>query len=117
MAQDAPHDNHWPFGARAAPSSAAPDSAARPAPSCGPGSGRSIALTGHILASLRDDRGNFDGFVLETSDGTERCFETRNAELVAIILRAWHERRSICVVVDPVSPRRPVSVILEQEGL
>ncbi len=104
MAQDAPRDNPCPSGTR-------------PAPPSRPGSGDSIALTGHVLASLRDDRGNFDGFVLEILDGTERCFETRNAELVAVVLRTWYERRSICVVVDPVSSRRPVSIILEQEGL
>ena len=111
--RDPPRDNLNPTGANSARLPPASDSAADPAPSPGSDSGHSVALTGRILAPLRDDRGNFDGFVLETSDGAERCFETRNPELVALIQRAWYERRAVCVVVDPGSQRLPVSVVLE----
>lgn len=80
-------------------------------PAAGPGS--RITFAGRILAPLCDDRGNFDGFVLETERGTEHCFETRDPEIAAVIQRAWHERRFVSVLVEPDHLRRPVSVVLD----
>ncbi len=78
-----------------------------------PASKAATSFAGRILAPLCDDAGDFDGFVLETARGTERCFETRDPTIAAVIQRAWYERRSISVTVMPGHPRRPVSVTLD----
>ncbi|HUC19332.1 MAG TPA: hypothetical protein VMA37_16760 [Acetobacteraceae bacterium] len=83
---------------------------------CAPaGTARSSSGTffaGQILAPLRDDSGNFDGFVLETACGKERCFETRDPTIAALVQRAWLEHLRVSVLVAPECCRHPLSVIL-----
>jgi hypothetical protein len=93
-----------PSGAGAVPPVAEPDPEPEPSPT---------RFAGRILAPLRDETGNFDGFVLETARGTERCFETRDPEIAAVIQRAWFEHRFVSVLVEPGRPRRPVAVLLD----
>ncbi len=75
-----------------------------------PSSGTSFV--GQILAPLRDDSGNFDGFVLETACGKECCFETRDPTIAALVQRAWLEHLKVSVLVAPERRRHPLSVIL-----
>jgi hypothetical protein len=70
-----------------------------------------IRVTGRI-ASLEYDRyGAYEAFLLDTEDGLRR-FEGREAELEALVERAWRERTTVAVYAERHDPDRPLRIRL-----
>jgi hypothetical protein len=52
------------------------------------------------------------GFILETNEGTERRFESRERALEQLVRQAWAERIVTTVITRPDYPHRAASIIL-----
>jgi hypothetical protein len=70
-----------------------------------------LRFTGKVDGIIYDRFGDFEGFVLETEDGP-RHFRCREAELEAVLTRAWTGRVRTAVIVEAESEERPEEVIL-----
>jgi hypothetical protein len=67
---------------------------------------------GKVTGLVYDSFGDFDGFVLITEHGREEHFRGREHRLEELLRRAWSERISITVIVDPHLHHWPASIIL-----
>jgi kumamolisin len=73
-------------------------------------------LTGKVAAILFDSFGDFEGFLLEDSDGREHRFESTEPKIQQLVDRAWADRIKTTVIANHQLPRRPVSIILRALG-
>jgi hypothetical protein len=74
------------------------------------------AFTGKIESLVFDRFGDFEGFMLDTEDGS-RKFYSREEEVEELAERAWRERIRITVYVERHQPHRPVSIIRQPPAL
>jgi hypothetical protein len=77
------------------------------------GEGRGGNFTGKICGLIFDHFGDFDGFILETTDG-EREFSSRDREIEDLAERAWRERLRITVHAEVDKPHRVISIIVRR---
>jgi hypothetical protein len=73
-------------------------------------------FTGKVQALLYDRFGDFCGFVLLTEQGREHRFDSTEAEVQALVARAWECRTVITVVVDRQAPRSPALIVLRRSS-
>ncbi len=69
-------------------------------------------FSGKIEGIIYDRFGDFEGFILETFDGRNCRFESREIRILKIVRYAWTERMVTKVLVEPGNPHKPMSVIL-----
>ena len=69
------------------------------------------AHTGKICGLIFDRFGDFEGFLLDTEDGTRR-FQSRERDMRDLAERAWRERLRITVYTKEDEPDRPETIIL-----
>ena len=66
---------------------------------------------GKVESMIFDRFGDFDGFTLETMDGTIHRFDCRDPRMAEVINRAWEKRLLIRIVTELTRMHRPKSVI------
>jgi len=71
------------------------------------------AFTGKIAGLIFDYFGDFEGFLLETEEGT-RKFLSREHEVAELAERAWSQRLRITVLSEMDEPERPMTIIIRQ---
>jgi hypothetical protein len=76
--------------------------------------GDRIGYTGKVCGLVYDRFGDFEGFLLVTEAGEERCFRSRENEVRELVHRAWVERIVITVFVHPHELHCPASVVLRR---
>ncbi len=72
-----------------------------------------VGCTGKVDGLIFDRFGDFDGFLLDT-EGGERKFYSRQAEIKDLVKHAWRERLRITVWTEHHEPHRPVSIVVRQ---
>jgi hypothetical protein len=72
---------------------------------------RVLEYRGKIRDLLYDRFGDFEGFVLDTEDGT-RHFESREHEVERVVRRAWEERTFVVVAVESDDRDRAMRIVL-----
>jgi hypothetical protein len=75
-----------------------------------------ISITGKIEALIYDHFGDFEGFILETNDGEERRFRSREPEVESVVGRAWEDRIVTTVIVDRDHQHRLLSIMLRRSS-
>jgi len=73
-----------------------------------------IKLTGKIAGLIFDRFGDFDGFVLDTEQGGERRFASREKEIEVLAERIWRERIRTTVVAESEKHPRLLEIILRR---
>jgi hypothetical protein len=72
---------------------------------------RRIRFDGKVASLIYDRFGDFAGFVLDTEDG-ERRFESIEAPMERVVLRAFAHRIRITIVVERDDVERPETIYL-----
>lgn len=70
--------------------------------------------TGKVEGLVYDRFGDFEGFLLETEEGHEHRFYSREAEIEELVRFAWRDRVVITVLAEPRDHGRPASIILRR---
>jgi hypothetical protein len=70
-----------------------------------------VHFTGKISGIVYNRYGDFEGFYLDTEDGTRR-FTSHETDMEALIKQAWAERILLTVIVERDDVDRPESVVL-----
>jgi len=78
---------------------------------CHPGSEE---FTGKIEGIIYDRFGDFEGFLLRTEHGCERCFRSREHKVEELVRAAWIERTVISVFVTKCDLEWPASIVLRR---
>ncbi len=69
-------------------------------------------ISGKVAGLVFDRFGDFEGFLLESLDGGEHRFNSRESEIRQLVNRAWEHRVLTTVLTDHHHPQSPVSIIL-----
>lgn len=72
-----------------------------------------LELTGKISGLIFDHFGDFEGFLLETTEGQHR-FRSRELDVAELTERAWRERLRVTVIADDEEPDRPLTIIIRK---
>ncbi len=67
---------------------------------------------GKIEGVLYDRFGDFEGFFLETEEGHQRTYFSRETEIEHLVRYAWRERVVVAVLSRRHAPERPVNLVL-----
>lgn len=75
---------------------------------------RQEQFTGKVSGLIYDHFGDFEGFTLETEEGREHIFTSREKEIEKLAEASWRDRLRITVWVERDEPFRPLTIILRE---
>jgi hypothetical protein len=70
--------------------------------------------TGKVIGIRYDRFGDFEGFMLLTTEGYEHSFRGREPRIEELVHRAWMERTLVTVSVEPHDHAWPVEIVLRR---